>query len=157
MKPAVIGKIPKFKLPKNCRANWENIVEPGEVDSISASIDEWSFPALVKLAAAAGYVPHDAQMYASVNFLPVNGSIKWHTDIGSGINVACLAVSEDYLGGLPELITRHGAQELRHGDVFVFDADKGHAWIANDFCVLASITARKKRQRRNHNPSLTKP
>jgi hypothetical protein len=158
MKPAIIGKIPKFKLHKSFKADWVNKVGPGEVDSITACIDEWSFPKLVKLAAAAGYVPHDAQIYASVNFLPVNGSIKWHTDTGSGINVACLAVLEDYsLGALPELITRHGAQELRQGDVFVFNADKGHAWISNDFSVLASITVRKQRQRRNHNTSPIKP
>ena len=147
MKPLVIGRIEKFKLPRKCRDDWEG--EPGEVDSISASLDEWSFPALVKLAATAGFTPRICQLYASVNFLPVNSSIKWHTDLGSGINVACLAFSNDYLGALPELITRYGALELRRGDVFSFDADKGHAWVSNEFCVLASITASKQRRRTN--------
>ena len=155
MKPLVIGRIEKFKLPKKCRDGWEG--EPGEVDSISASLNEWSFPALVRLAAAAGFVPRDCQIYAPVNFLSVNSSVKWHTDPGSGINVACLALSDDYLGSLPELITRHGALELRCGDVFVFDADKGHAWVSNEFCVLANIATRKQRRVGRPAPITTLP
>jgi hypothetical protein len=146
MIPLVIGSIKDFKLPKGARRNWENDVEPGEVESVSACLREWSFPKLIEIAAAAGYEPWDAQMYASCNFLTINGSVKWHTDIGSGINVSCLVVSEDYLGALPELITRWGALELRAGDVFVFNSNKGHAWVSQDFCALASITVRKTRK-----------
>jgi DNA modification methylase len=69
MIPLVIGSIKDFKLPKGARRNWENDVEPGEVESVSACLREWSFPKLIEIAAAAGYEPWDAQMYASCNFL----------------------------------------------------------------------------------------
>jgi hypothetical protein len=146
MKPLVIGNIKNFKLPNGASRNWKKNVELGEVESVYACLREWSFPELVQIAAVAGYIPWDVQMYASCNFLAVNGSVKWHTDTGSGINVACLVISKNYLGALPELITRWGALELRSGDVFVFNTDKGHAWISEDFCALASITAKKTRK-----------
>jgi hypothetical protein len=142
MKPRLIGRIENFQHPQR---NWEEMVEVGQVESYPASLDEWDFPALARLANAAGYVPCQTGIYASVNFLPCNGSIKWHTDPGSGVNVACLVGNGGSIYSLPELITKHGALEVSPGDVFVFNTNQGHAWLSHDVCVLASITVKRKR------------
>jgi hypothetical protein len=142
MKPRLIGKIDNFQYPQR---NWDEMVEVGQVELYRASLEEWDFPALVTLANAAGYVPCQAGMYSSVSFLPVNGSIKWHTDSGLGINVACLVGNDSSIYPLPELITKHGALEVSLGDVFVFNTNLGHAWLSHDLCVLASIAVERKR------------
>jgi hypothetical protein len=150
MKPEVIGTIEDFQCPQ---IDWESMVEPGEVESRTSTPDEWSFPQLVNVAVTAGYAPcHAWGGYASVSFLSVNGSVKWHTDPGSGINVACLVSHETNLYAKPELITRHGAMEISTGEVFVFDSNKGHAWISQEVCVLASITVRRRRKSKTSRP-----
>ena len=121
------------------------MVEVGEVDSCRASLEEWDFPALVALANAAGYTPCQTEWFALASFLPVNGSVKWHTDAGCGVNVACLLSNDSSFYPLPELITKHGALEVTPGDVFVFNTSQGHAWLSHDVCVLASITVKRKR------------
>ena len=148
MKPRLIGRIDNFQHPKR---NWEEMVEVGEVELCTSSLEEWDFPDLVALANAAGYIPCQIGMYASVNFLPVNGSVKWHTDAGIGLNVACLVSNDSSIHPLPELITNHGALEVSPGDVFVFNSDQGHAWLSHDVCVLASITVKT----RHHPPTHT--
>jgi hypothetical protein len=142
MKPRLIGRIENFQHPQR---NWEEMVEVGQVESYTASLEEWDFPALARLANAAGYVPCQADSYASVNFLPCNGSIKWHTDPGLGVNVACLVNNDSSIYPLPELITKYGALEVSPGDVFVFNTNQGHAWLSHNVCVLASITVKRKR------------
>jgi hypothetical protein len=142
MKPRLIGRIDNFQHPQR---NWEEMVEVGQVESYITSLDEWDFPALARLANAAGYVPCQTGRYASVTFLPCNGSIKWHTDPGSGVNVACLVGNGGSIYPLPELITKHGALEVSLGDVFVFNTNLGHAWLSHDLCVLASITVKRRR------------
>jgi len=142
MKPRLIGRIENFQHPQRI---WEGMVEVGLVESYTASLEEWDFPALARLANAAGYLPCKADLYASVNFLPCNGSIKWHTDPGSGVNVACLVNHDSSIYPLPELITKYGALEVNPGDVFVFNTNQGHAWLSHDLCVLASITVKRKR------------
>jgi len=142
MKPRLIGRIENFQHPQR---NWEEMAEVGQVESFTASLNEWDFPALVGLANAAGYTPCLAKHFAPVNFLPVNGSVKWHTDSGCGVNVACLVDNSRSIYSLPELITKHGALEVSPGDVFVFNTNQGHAWLSRDVCVLASITVKRKR------------
>ena len=142
MKPALIGRIDNFRHPKR---NWEEMVEVGEVESCRAFLEEWDFPALVALANAAGYTPCQTERFASPSFLPVNGSVKWHTDAGCGVNVACFVSNNSSIYLLPELITKHGALEVSPGDVFVFNTSQGHAWLSHDVCVLASITVKRKR------------
>jgi hypothetical protein len=145
MKPRLIGKIDSFQHPQ---CNWEEITEVGQVESCRASLEKWDFPALVTLANAAGYVPCQAGRYSSVCFLSVNGSIKWHTDSGLGVNVACLFGNDSSIYPLPELITKHGALEVSLGDVFVFNANLGHSWLSHNVCVLASIAVKRKRSSR---------
>ena len=142
MKPTLIGRIDSFQHPKR---NWEEMVEVGQVESYLASLEEWDFPALTALANAAGYLPCKADRYALASFLPVNGSVKWHTDAGCGANVACLVSNDSSIYPLPELITKHGGLEVSPGDVFVFNTSQGHAWLSHDICVLASITVKRKR------------
>jgi len=83
-------------------------------------------------------------MFPVAAYLAANGSIKTHTDKSSGLNVACLIAAEKHWDK-PELLTRHGALEIGLGDVFVFNADLPHAWLSNDFCVLASIQVKRRR------------
>ena len=143
MKPTLIGRIDSFQHPQR---NWEEMVEVGEVETYRASLEEWDFPALVALANAAGYTPCQTERFASVSFLPVNGSVKWHTDPGCGVNVACLVSNNGSIYPSPELITKHGALEVSPGDVFVFNTSQGHAWLSHDVCVLASVTVKRKRR-----------
>ncbi len=142
MKPRLIGRIENLQHPQR---NWEEMVEVGQVESYLASLDEWDFPALARLANAAGYVPCQTVIYASASFILCNGSIKWHTDPGCGVNVAYLVGNGGSIYPLPELITKHGALEVSPGDVFVFNTDQGHAWLSHDVFVLASITVKRKR------------
>ena len=143
MKPTLIGRIDNFKHPQ---CNWEEMVEVGQVESYTASLGQGDFPALAALANAAGYAPCKRVLYASINYVIANGSIKWHTDTGCGTNVACLVSNDNSIYPLPELITKHGRLEVTPGDVFVFNTNHGHAWISHDVCVLASITVKRKRK-----------
>lgn len=153
MQPTLIGRIDNFQHPQR---KWEEMVEVGQVESYIASLEEWDFPALVALANAAGYTPCQTGRFASVSFLPVNGSVKWHTDSGCGANVACLVSNFSSIYPLPELITKHGALEVTPGDVFVFNTNLGHAWLSHDVCLLASITVKRKRRVSAQDPVTTR-
>ena len=49
-------------------------------------------------------------------------------------------------GDEPQLITRHGPLNVKEGDLFIFNADQGHAWVSNGACVMVMATIAKQRQ-----------
>jgi len=85
--------------------------------------------------------------YASCSLIYVSGCIEWHDDPGYGVCASVLLYQNKRKGydNFCQLLTRHGGLSLRIGDVFVFDANKGHAWLGNVDCLLAMMTTKKVR------------
>lgn len=92
------------------------------------------------------------QWYGRV--LPLHGSIIWHRDPGTewvlnwlvnisyidgyitDINTPCLLAQGDT--ELTQLLS------LKVGDVFAFNASKGHAWISNESTLLVQLPIKKR-------------
>lgn len=83
--------------------------------------------------------------YPSCSLTYVTKCIGWHDDPGHGMCASVLLYQNKRKGrdNFCQLLTRHGGLSLTVGDVFVFDANKGHAWLSNVDCLLAMMTIKK--------------
>lgn len=143
MKPRIIATGLKIHCPTKLLNNDHWQIDEGEVESCSTTPQD--FLPLIHAAERAGYSLATRQsMFPRATYLATNGSIKTHTDKTAGLNAACVITAGRWFN-MPELITKHGSLELKVGDAFVFNADLPHAWLSNDFCVLASIQVKRRR------------
>ena len=141
MKPEIIGNFPgPPQAPKN-----RPMLTPGQVDAITCAPGEWDFPLLIPAVRALGYEPVRRRYYNTYDFTIVQDSVPWHVDHGCHLSVI-MPVEMDDPWTPAELITKHGPLRLRIGDIAVFNASLGHAWINNGYCALASMTVKKVRR-----------
>lgn len=144
MRPRIIATDLEIYCPTKLLENDHWQIDEGEVASRS-TMPQDLLP-LIHAAECAGYSLATRQsMFARAAYLATNGSIKTHTDETAGLNAACIIAAGRGFD-CPELITKHGSLELKAGDAFVFNADLPHAWLSNDFCVLASIQVKRRRE-----------
>jgi len=90
-----------------------------------------------------GFRPRQSKRIGKGELFPVAGSLGWHKDPGHGLVLSTLMWVSSKTVGAIQLITSHGGLTLREGDFFVFDANKGHAWVSNARCVIAQIPVSK--------------
>jgi hypothetical protein len=97
---------------------------------------------LKELAHSWGYKPRVSRIDGKGAFVPISGSAGWHTDPGLGTLLSWVVWATPAKNP-PQLITSHGGLFVDKGDIFVFNANKGHAWISNTCCVMAQIPVSK--------------
>jgi hypothetical protein len=119
----------------------------GEIDSLVISPDLWDPTEFAGYLAHHGYRRRESERYSSLTLTWVNGSAKWHTDPGFGLVVCWLLFDSDPGFDGAQLVTRHGPLNMRMGDICVFDANQGHAWISNGVSVMLMVTVSRIRQR----------
>ena len=119
----------------------------GEVDNRTIDPSFWDPVLFFEALQARGYRKRECEKYASLTLTYANDSCRWHTDPGLGVVAGWLVYSENDIFFDAELITRHGNLPLRENDLFIFDADKGHAWISEGLCILVMATVAKMRRR----------
>ena len=153
MKPAVLTR----QTPNNRKQIAEYIKqlkssELGEVEPKTVEIENEFIQELLYLGSTHANLKYKpCTHYSSPSILLLKGSVGMHDDHGMGLllnwvlKVNNLSRSPWSSHG-PELITKQGCLEIREGDVFVFDANKDHAWLSNDRCLLAQVTVKKTRK-----------
>lgn len=90
--------------------------------------------------------------YTLFDYTFSRGSVTLHKDEGMGL-CACVLVATAPLSKKDpcsecELIVRGESITLRRGDIFLFNGNKQHAWIANCGWVLAIHTATRSRSQK---------
>ncbi len=156
MKPFIIksfGTQHKWSVPDERLSDFARLALLGDIENFSASPHEWDFPLLIKALEPTCYVPRKTRHYPAFDFTFVNQSVDWHQDHGCGILVATLVAQDgeevEKRGCISErqsLLTKHGQLSIRLGDMFVFNASLGHAWISYEACALACMTVKSKRK-----------
>lgn len=130
----------------------------GVVDSEGVeSGDPRGFIELKRILSTVGLIPRKCRHYDSIGFIRVQGSAKFQDDQGLGHIACCLIHHSDvfrysdksyrarlYPDNMPQLATLNDFLDIDIGDVFVFNANKYHAWINNGVSVLAQITVKKQ-------------
>lgn len=128
----------------------------GVVDSEGIeSTDSRGFAELKRVLSEVGLTPRKCRNYDSLGFIRVQGSARFHDDQGLGRIACCLIHHSDavrysddgyrarlYPDHMPQLATLNDFLDIDIGDVFVFNANKYHAWINNGVSVLAQITVK---------------
>jgi len=136
------------KLSNFCSSNYL-----GEVDPITLDPTFLCYKRLQAFAEDNGYKLSQVRLYNSSSILPLCGSVGMHDDEGMGLLMSWIVHYEelsesfnsyDYM----QLVYPGGALDLKLGDVFVFNADKPHAWISNSRCVLIQLAVKKSRARK---------
>ena len=145
MKPEIIGAFCGLTDRKPQAPTKRQTLSPGEVDAITCAPDEWDFPLLIPAIRAVGYEPAKRHLYNTYDFTIVQDSVAWHVDSYCHLSVI-MPVEMDDPWTPAQLITKHGALDLRIGDIAVFNASLGHAWINNGYCMLATMTVKKRRK-----------
>lgn len=91
----------------------------------------------------------DISLYTGTCVLPLACSTGWHTDNGLGLLLNWLIGLRDIDGFVdlarPQLVTRNTVLDLEVGDIFVFNANVGHAWISNSACLLVQMPVSVKK------------
>lgn len=148
--PKTIGRIPIVKTPyhKNMMKN-SNL---GDLDDSDFAENDPVHSALCDLCESQGYMTDNdwRRGFNSYGYIHGIGSIFPHADKGMGLTVCALVAIEKITRSLGwsfadlhkidgcALIYDSGVVfEIMPGDVFVFDADRLHAWMANCRWVLA--------------------
>ena len=117
--------------------------EPGEIDSDSVS--SWNAEPFYAHLRQCGYRDRQCNQYPSLSLTFVNGACRWHDDPGFGLVACWLIYTEVSRDDAPQLVTKHGPLDLYRGDLCVFDANQGHAWLSNGACVMLMATITKLR------------
>jgi len=153
MKPVIITR----QTPNNRKQIAEYIKhlkssELGEVEPETVEIENEFIKELLRLGLTHANLKHNPYtLYSSPSILLLNGSVGMHNDNGMGLllnwvlKVNNLSRSQWSSNG-PELITKQECLKISEGDVFVFDANKDHAWLSNNMCLLAHVTVEKTRK-----------
>ena len=155
MKPIIIesfGAQRPWSTPRGKLDDFARFAHLGDIEAHATSPHQWDFPLLIEALKPTCYVPRKTRHYPAFDFTFVNQSVNWHRDEGCGILVATLVAQGDgeaekrgCIGERQALITRHGELPIRLGDMFVFNASLGHAWISYEACALACMTVKRKR------------
>ena len=142
MKPKLLSAPPLLFAPSVTWAIEEaQFNSLGEVDSRSISVDQWNLaPFFDHLRSEHGYRPRECVAYPSLTLTYVKGACPWHVDPGFGLVACWLVYDDNEIGYEPQLITKHGPLEMRTGDLCVFDANQGHAWLGNGTSVMVMAT-----------------
>lgn len=140
----------------------------GNVDPITLCFDE---PVLVVLSEAIknhSFRQRDCFGYSPRSCVTLRGSVGMHDDPGFGLVVnwfiaqrslpflgeenysakGVWAGDDCYFADQVQLISNGKGLSLLPGDIFVFDANKPHAWISNYDCLLIQLTVGKQRKKR---------
>lgn len=113
----------------------------GEIDS--HEISGWDDAPFYQHLHDCGYKRRNCKFYTSLSLTYVNGACRWHDDPGFGVVACWLLHSDNDFSNDAQLITRYGPLDMRVGDLCVFDADQGHAWLSNGICVMVMATVRQ--------------
>lgn len=140
MKPILLVKPPKLPpLPKRAISSTRNL-SIGEIDSgvVDPNTPAWS--RFLDHLEQCGWKTRDCHLYSPHTYTYLNGSCAWHDDPGYG-KVACCLIHrhKDYRVDT-QLVTRHGGMPMNLGDLVVFNANYGHAWIGHGPTVFAMVT-----------------
>ena len=139
MKPTMLVSPPMMAPPIDNALRRMQINDPGEIDSCHID-SSWDAAGFFDHLRSCGYRPRECKKYESLSLTFLIGAGRWHTDPGFGLVACWLVHSENDLGDDAQLITRHGPLDMRAGDLCVFDADQGHAWLGNGSCVMVMAT-----------------
>ena len=110
----------------------------GEIDS--RKILGWDATPLFDHLRDHGWRTRKCRRYEQLSLTFVNGACRWHDDPGFGLVACWLVHSANDPGDWPQLVTRQGPLNMRDGELCVFDADCGHAWLSNAVCVMVMAT-----------------
>ena len=139
MKPTMLVSPLMMAPPIDNALRRMQINDPGEIDSCHID-SSWDAAGFFDHLRSCGYRPRECKKYESLSLTFIIGACRWHTDPGFGLVACWLVHSENDLGDDAQLITRHGPLDMRAGDLCVFDADQGHAWLGNGSCVMVMAT-----------------
>jgi hypothetical protein len=143
--PEIIGTIPidadKYhrQLLKNASFSWVDIAEITSDDSVLVSLRQ--------TAAAKGLIINTSwedRHYGLHNYCFAAGSIFAHEDPGMGLTVGVLVAVADlsrfFRDSMDQCALFAEGQhiDIRVGNVFLFDANKEHAWMANCRWLIAT-------------------
>jgi len=150
MKPHILENLP-YKDPEGLKLLRYLANEQGH-GKIDRLYDLYSFEKETKIGIVdpletvsinGGFRPRQSKRIGKGELFPVAGSAGWHEDPGHGLVLSTLMLVSSKTVGAIQLITSHGGLTLREGDFFVFDANRGHAWVSNARCVIAQIPVSK--------------
>ena len=146
MKPVILGNCP-YEDPEGL--DWLRLMaHQEETNGLQDTYNLNTSPnrigaTLKELAHSWGHKPRVSRIDGEGSFVPINRSVGWHTDPGLGTLLSWLVWATSTESPTPQLITSHGGLFIRKGDIFIFNANKGHAWFSNTRCVLAQIPVSK--------------
>lgn len=162
--PLLIGSIPKRHVG---RTDHKFIIEGraasdcpflGSVDVDSMSEGDPLLPRIAAICSQHGFALNERHPgpYSVRDYTFGAGSVGPHTDSGMGLTIGALVAVAPLSPGLQEwmpksschIMTKGASAEVELGDVFVFNADREHSWIANCRWVLAIHSVRKMRTRK---------
>lgn len=162
-------------LPAGQKKRWSEIfalrrktVSLGDVNPRTLCFDEPVLVTLNKTIKGYSLKQRDCLHYLPRSYVALRGSIGVHDDPGFGLVVNWLIAqrplpflgNENHLGkevwagddryfdDRVQLISDGESLSLLPGDIFVFDADKPHAWISNYDCLLIQSTVGRQRKKR---------
>lgn len=150
MKPLIFGFLPLEHPPITAAIKEAHCLDKGEIDSKIIDISFWDPAPFFNALQDRNYRKQECQKYAPLTLTYIDGSARWHDDPGFGVVACWLVYSENPCGFDAQLITAHGALDLRENELCIFDANQGHAWISNGVCVMVMATVapiKKKRAR----------
>lgn len=127
-------------------------VAAGEVDPVELPWDNGVTKELRFLAQKYGFRHNEEmQFFAGNCLLPLALSTGWHNDKGLGHVLSWILCYKDFEGicelSSAQLITRNAVLDLNVGDVFVFNADVGHAWLSNSMYLMAQMPVKPIKNR----------
>lgn len=144
MKPIMLSS-PQIKAPS---VDWaiSKAIDNGKGLVDSQFINGWDSAPFYWWLRQCGYRPRNCDKYNDLTLAFVNGSAGWHDDPGLGLVACWLVHSGNDPADNAQLITRYGGLDIWQGDLCVFNANKGHAWLSNDVCVMVMATIAKLSQ-----------
>jgi hypothetical protein len=140
MKPILLASPPRLpRLPKDAIAITRRFTI-GEIDSDTVIPDSPDWLQFLQHLEQCGWRARDCHRYSSHTYTYLNGSCCWHDDPGFGKVACCLLYRHRDVCIDTQLITRHGGLNMRRGDLVIFNANYGHAWIGHGPSVFAMVT-----------------
>ena len=144
-----------IKPPEGCPTGTWRSDSLGDIEPLSP---DPSFPAvktLEQVAQESKLTLRDSAFYDMRSVMTIAGSVGRHEDPRLGLvlnwilEVKNLPGYEDSSWKPAQLIAGGKALDLREGDIFIFNADRPHAWVSNSVCTLLQIMVAKKRVRKS--------
>jgi hypothetical protein len=139
----------------------------GIIDNHPVSVEVPGIKEVKRVLSEAYFKPRKCRGYESVSVTRVQGSARFHDDQGYGCVASCLIYHSSsvvhtfdayrhpkgaphiYEDSRPQLVTLKDFLDIDLGDIFVFNANRYHAWINNGISILAQLTVKKQ----NHSNS----